>query len=188
MTRFNIFVFCILTLVTTSTQAESPTSNEDKTASVKDFEELQSQFDGRWMGELKVNILWPKIGLKKGDITDVYADFNVDLDGMTLTGERKIGHIKWKQTFHYDAAKSAIIANCAGSNGFWSQEQWWKISENVYGNSFQGGQRDGSTFSGSMTWTFSDDGTTLIAASEGVKQGDDNDDKADRVVWKKISH
>ena len=187
MTRFNVFVFCVLTLVTTSTQAENPTSNEDRTASVKDFEELQSQFDGRWIGELKVNILWPKIGLKKGDITDVYADFNVDLDGMTLTGERKLGHIKWKQTFHYDATKSAIIANCAGSNGFWSQEQWWKISENVYGNSFQGGQRDGSTFSGSMTWTFSDDGTTVIAASEEVKQGDD-DDEADRVVWKKISH
>ena len=186
MTRFNVFAFCVLTLVATSTQAESPTSNEDRTASVKDFEELQSQFDGRWIGELKVNILWPKIGLKKGDITDVYADFNVDLDGMTLTGERKLGHIKWKQTFHCDATKSAIIANCAGSNGFWSQEQWWKISENVYGNSFRGGQRDGSTFSGSMTWTFSDDGTTVIAASEEVKQGD-NDDEADRVVWKKIS-
>lgn len=186
MTRFNIFACCLLALVTTSTRAESPNSNREKTATVEDFEKLQSRFAGRWIGELKVNVLWPKSGLKEGDVADVYADFNVDLDGMTLTGEHKLGHIKWKQTFHYDATKSAIIANCAGSNGFWSQEQWWKISENAYGSSFHGGQRDGSTFSGAVTWTFSDNGTTVIAASEKVKQGDDAA-KSDRVVWKKIS-
>ena len=109
MTRFNVFACCLLALVTTSTRAESPNSNREKTASVEDFEKLQSQFAGRWIGELKVNVLWPKSGLKKGDVAVVYADFNVDLDGMTLAGERKLGHIKWKQTFHYDATKSAII-------------------------------------------------------------------------------
>ena len=111
MTRFNVFACCLLALVTTSSRAESPNSSREKTASVEDFEKLQSQFAGRWIGELKVNVLWPKSGLKEGDVADVYADFNVDLDGMTLTGEHKLGHIKWKQTFHYDATKSAIIAN-----------------------------------------------------------------------------
>ena len=182
----SLLLGCICLQAQTQTQATDKVESIPKTASLADFEELQKRFEGRWMGELEVKVLWPKIGLQKGDVAEVYADFDIDLDGMTLIGERKLGHIKWKQTFHFDAVNSTIVANCAGSNGFWSQETWWKVTENVYGSSFSGGQRDGSTFSGAVTWTFSKDGQTVVAASHDIKQSG-SDSVKDRVFWKKIS-
>ena len=187
MGKHNIVATLIFAAFTSVAVADHHKTASEQTATAKEFEELRDRLNGRWISDLKVNILWPKLGVKKGDTTTIFADYDADLDGMVFGGERKLGHIKWKQTFHYDAGKSVIVANCVGSNGFWSQEHWWKISEHKFGKKFQGGQRDGSTFSGSATWTFSADGKTVTSVSSDVKQGD-SDESQGPIVWERISN
>ena len=156
------------------------------TASLQDFEELRDRLEGRWIADLEVQTPWPKIGYKKGEIVTAYADFDSDLDGMVFVASRTIGNIKWRQTYHYDAVNSSIISNDVGSNGFWAQNHFWKISPDVFGFKFHGGQRDGRTFSGSGTLTFSKDGKKFTTAEDDVQLGDDDPNK-DHSVFKKIS-
>ena len=49
MTRFNVFACCLLALVTTSSRAESPNSNREKTASVEDFEIQHGDTVRKWV-------------------------------------------------------------------------------------------------------------------------------------------
>ena len=84
MEKHNIVATLIFAAFASVAVADHHKTGSEQTATVKEFEELRDRLNGRWLSDLKVNILWPKLGVKKGDTTTIFADYDADLDGMVL--------------------------------------------------------------------------------------------------------
>ncbi len=139
------------------------TRHQRQETTFAEFKEFGNLMVGRWVGDITFIADWPGQTKRQGDKVTGYTTYSWIVDGKAIESVEHAGNTVGKTLISWDGTTNQIRLSHVGSAGGTYQAVAWKSKPNKWNwRVTGGGQADGKRMGGQGSWTFKDDGNTLV--------------------------